>query len=216
MRHQRQQLVLAHRTLAPLHRAIADSPTAWLDWNQLWQMYRHWDHQTPAIRRSVLGVVAGNADSATWDELHRAAATEKTPLVKDQYYDLLASVGDKALAQRALDLALSDEPGATNSAVMLHRVSLRYPDMAFDYALAHLPQVNERVDPTSRSRYFPQLATGSSDPAMIGKVNAYAGKFLAAGSRRDADTAVANIAYRIKVRRERLPVIDAWLAKNSG
>ncbi|WP_419815745.1 M1 family metallopeptidase [Glacieibacterium sp.] len=169
-----------------------------------------------AIRRSVFGVVSVTADSKTWDELHRVAAAEKTPLIKDQLYDLLASVDDKALAQRALDLALTDEPGATNSASIIRRVSTRYPDLAFDFAIAHMPQVNERVDPTSQSRYFPQLAGNSSDPAMIAKVNAYSTKYLAPSSRRDADTAVANIAYRIKVRNERLPVIDAWLAKNAG
>jgi aminopeptidase N len=51
---------------------------------------------------------------------------------------------------------------------------------------------------------------------MIAKLNAYAAENLAAGSRRDADTAVANIAYRIKVRHERLPVIDRWLTGGKG
>ncbi len=57
-----------------------------------------------------------HADAATWDQLHAAAQAEKTPLVKDQYYALLSSAEDPALAQRALELALTDEPGETNSA----------------------------------------------------------------------------------------------------
>jgi aminopeptidase N len=49
---------------------------------------------------------------------------------------------------------------------------------------------------------------------MIGKIKRFAVANLAAGSRREADTAAADVAYRIKVRTERLPALDAWLARN--
>jgi aminopeptidase N len=174
------------------------------------------DHEAVpgALRKVILAVVAQHADAATWDKLHAAAVAEKTPLVKDHLYEMLASTEDQALAQRALDLALTDEPGATNSASMVARVAEQHPDMAFDYAIRHIDKINERVDTTSRSRYFPRLAHGSADPAMIGKLNAYAGANLAPTSRRDADTAIAAIRDRIKVRSERLPEIDAWLANH--
>ncbi|MDC8756398.1 M1 family metallopeptidase [Janthinobacterium fluminis] len=166
-----------------------------------------------ALRRTILGVVAQNADSATWESLHAAALSEKTPLVRNHLYDMLAYSKDGALAQRALELALTDEPGLTNSPAMINMVAAHHPDLAFDFALAHLPQVNARVDSNSRSRYFPRLASGSADPAMIAKVNAYASSHLPADARADAATSVANIKYRIKLRKERLPTIDAWLAR---
>ena len=169
-----------------------------------------------ALRRTILGVVARNADAATWDRLHAMAKAEKTPLVKDQLYTLLSISRDKALAQKALDLALTDEPGATNSAGMIGAVSGQHPDMAFDFAVAHKDAVDKKVDSSASSRYYPQLASRSLDPAMVGKVKAYAEKYLAAGSRRDADTAVANIEYRIKVKNERMPAIDAWLKQHGG
>jgi aminopeptidase N len=165
------------------------------------------------IRRAALRVVAGNADGAAWDRLHADAKSEKSPLVRQQLYDLLAAPNDPALAQRALDLALGDEPGATTSAGMIAAVSRRHPDLAFDFALAHLPQVNKLVDETSRSRFIPLLGAGSADPAMIGKINAYAEKHLTPGSRRDADTAAAAITYRLKIRQDRMPAIAAWLDK---
>jgi aminopeptidase N len=167
------------------------------------------------LRKTVVAVVAQHADPATWDALHAAAIAEKSPMIKDHLYDLLASSTDRALAQRALQLALTDEPGATNSAAMVARVARNHPDMAFDFAIANMARINERVDTTSRSRYFPRLATGSADPAMIGKINAYAGAHVAPTSRRDADTAIASITDRIRVRTERLPEIDAWLARNA-
>ena len=168
------------------------------------------------IRRVTLGVVAGNADAATWDRLHADAAAEKTPLVRQQLYDLLGTPDAKALAAKALALALTDEPGATTSAGIIARVAGNHPDMAFDFALANLGAVDKFVDSTSRSRYFPRLASGSADPAMIDKLNAYAAKYLAADARRDAEIAAASIAYRIKIRNERLPAIGTWLDTHGG
>jgi aminopeptidase N len=167
-----------------------------------------------ALRRTITSVVAYNADAATWDQLHTQAQAEKTPLVKDALYTLLASAKDEALAKRALDLALTDEPGATNSSNMISTVSRAHPELAFDFAVAHREQMNKLIDSTSRSEYFPRLANSSLDPAMIGKMQAYAQANIAPTSRRGADTAVANIQYRIGVHKDRLPEIDAWLKKN--
>ena len=169
-----------------------------------------------AQRKAILGVVARHADPSTWEQLHAAARAEKTAMVKDQLYSLLASTQDESLARRALDLALTPEPGETNSAEMVSRAAALHPDLAFDFGIVNIAVVNQKVDASSRSRYFPRLASRSADPAMIIKLKKYAAEHLAVGSRRDADTAVASIAYRLKVRQERLPVIDRWLAGVKG
>ena len=169
-----------------------------------------------AVRRSVLGIVAYNADAATWDKLHAMAQAEKSAMVKAQLYQYLAAAKDDALAKRALDLALTDEPGATISASMIRGVAGAHPDMAFDFAIAHREQVDKLVDSTSRSRYYPGVGGGSHDPAMVGKIRAYAEKYIAPTSRRDAETAIAGIQYRVKVRNERIPAILEWLKSHGG
>ena len=168
-----------------------------------------------ALRQPVLAVVARNNDVAGWAAMRSAARAEKSPVAKDQMYMLLATANDPGLSQRALELALTDEPGATNSAAMVARVAQHAPEMAFDFATANMAKMNARVDESSRSRYFPGLATHSADPAMVAKVKSYADANLAAGSRRDADTAMAEITDRIKVRAARLPEIDAWLTRHA-
>ena len=165
------------------------------------------------LRNVILGIVARNADAATWDKLHAQAQAETTPLIKDQLYGLLAIAKDDALAKRALDLALTDEPGATNSAGMISRVAGQHPDMAFDYAVAHREQVDKLVDSTSRSRYYPGIGGGSRDPKMVDKLNAFADAYIAKSSRRATDTAIAGIKYRREVIEKRLPQVTAWLAK---
>ena len=165
------------------------------------------------LRKVVQGVVARHADAATWDKFRQLARAEKVPLVRDQWYVLLSSAQDPALAQRALELALGDEPGATNTAKMVATVAALNPDLTFDFAVAHRVALDERVDFTSRSRYYPTLGAGSSDPAMVGKIGAYAQAYLAEGSRRSAETAIETIQYRIRIQSERLAAINAWLVK---
>ena len=172
------------------------------------------DAMPPALRSTITGIVAHSADAATWDKLHAMAKAEKTPLIKDQLYTMLSIAKDKALAQRALELALTDEPGATNSAGMISAVAGQHPDMAFDFALAHREKVDTLVDTTSQARYYPGIGGGSSDKAMIGKLRAYADQYIAASSRNATETAIANIEYRLKVRETRMPAVEAWLKKN--
>ena len=171
---------------------------------------------SPDMRRTVLGIVARNADAALWDQLHAMAKKETSSMIRDQYYSLLAAPKDEALAKRALDMALTDEPGATNSAGMISSVSREHPELAFDFAVAHREQVDTLVDSTSRARYYPMLGAGSSKPEMADKIQAFAEKYIAESSRRDAQTAVTGIQTRVKLRAQRRPQIDAWLKQQRG
>ncbi|HEV2816628.1 MAG TPA: M1 family metallopeptidase [Allosphingosinicella sp.] len=164
------------------------------------------------LRQTILGAVAYNADAATWERLRVMARDERNPLVKGQLYQLLGFVRDESLARRALDLALTDEPGATNASQLVSAVADAHPDLAFDYALAHRERVMALVDASSSSRYLPGLATRSSDPAMLEKLRDYARRHMTPQSRGAADRAIAAIQDRVRVRRERLPDITGWLA----
>jgi aminopeptidase N len=163
------------------------------------------------LRTAIAGIVAQNADAATWDRLHEAARAEKNPLIRTQLYRQLASARDEALARRALDLALTPEPGATNSAVIMSAVAGQHPDLAFDFAIRHREAVEALVDISSRSRFVPQLGARSTDPAMIGRIEDYATRYLTLQSRRPADEAIASIRDRIRVRQTRVPDISRWL-----
>ncbi len=165
------------------------------------------------LRKSILGVVAQHADAATWDAIHAQAQAEKTPLVRNQLYTLLASTEDEALARKALDLALTPEPGETLSSTMISKVASNHPDMAFDWAVAHKDAVNGKVDNSARTRFIPGLGSASSNPATAEKIKAYAAANLAEGSRKEADKAAAAVLNRARIRQDRLPAITAWVAK---
>jgi aminopeptidase N len=120
------------------------------------------------------------------------------------------------LARRALELALTDEPGATNASQIFSAVATEHPDLAFDFALAHRERVMGLVDASSSSRFLPGLATRSADPAMVEKLRDYATRYMTPQSRGAADRAIAAIQDRVRVRTQRLPDITRWLEARRG
>ncbi|HEX9954026.1 MAG TPA: M1 family metallopeptidase [Allosphingosinicella sp.] len=169
------------------------------------------------LRTTILSVVARNMDAAGWDRLRAQARAETNPLVKASLYRLLGASRDPALAQRALDLALTDEPGATTSSAIVSAVAARHPDLAFDFALRNREKVEALVDTSSRSRYIAGLGAGSADPAMVERIEAFATRYLTPESRRPADQAIGSIRERVRVRTTRLPDITRWFeAKARG
>ncbi|HYI39514.1 MAG TPA: M1 family metallopeptidase [Allosphingosinicella sp.] len=163
------------------------------------------------LRSTILAVTARNVDSAGWERLRAQARAERSPLVKSQLYRLLGSAADPALAQRALDLALTDEPGATTSAGILSAVADEHPDLAFDYAIRNREKVEGLVDISSRSRFLAGLGGGSADPAMVAKLEDFAKRTMTPQSRGRVDVAIAAIQDRVRVRTTRLPDITRWL-----
>jgi len=166
------------------------------------------------LRTAILDVVARQANSATWERLHSDAQREKNPLVRQELYQLLGGSRDEALARRALELSLTDEPGATTSSHIVSAVAGSHPDLAFDFALANREKVEAQVDVSSRSRYFPSLAERSSNAAMVNKLEDYAQRFMTPQSRKSADVAIASIKDRIRVRDTRLKEITWWFQEH--
>lgn len=165
------------------------------------------------LRMSWLGVIARHASKDDWGKLRDMANAAPSQLEKGSLFGLLGAAHDDALAQQALALALTDEPGATNSPAIISRVSGKHPDLAVDFVLAHLPQVEKLVDISSRSRYVARLATGSKDPAMPGKLDAYAKAHLTPESRKPIDESIARIQESIATRNRIKADITAWFAK---
>ena len=78
-----------------------------------------------------------------------------------------------------------------------------------------MAKVDELLEPTSRTSYFAELATGSRDPAMLDKLTRL-GATVPASSRGEIDKADAAIRYRLGVIKDRVPQMERWLAANGG
>jgi aminopeptidase N len=180
------------------------------------RLFAAWQSDPNAIPGSLkttwLQVVARNADQATWDAIHARAKVSTNALERTSLYQLLSIAHDDTLAQRALDLAMTDEPGKTTSAGMITGVSGSHSRMAIDFVLAHLAQVNQLIDISGRSRFMQRLAGGSDDTSLIPILQNYANANLAATDRKPVDQAIAQLQFRASTQPRIRTEVAAWLA----
>jgi aminopeptidase N len=165
-----------------------------------------------AIRRPVLRAVALSADAPTYDSLYGLAKKETDFTVKDQLFVALASARDIVLANRSLDIALSDEPAKTTGPSMISRVSLDNPDRAWDFARGHLDAVTSRLDALQRNSFMPSLAARSTNPDRLPELRRFIDEHVPSESRRQAEKYVADLEFLVKVKAQRIPEIDKWIA----
>ena len=138
-----------------------------------------------AARQAVLQIVADHADAATWEQLHVLAQKATDPTDRSRFYGYLGGSHDPALSDRALALALTKEPPATDAPGIIAAVSGRFPDKAFAFALAHRAEVDAMVEPTSRTSFFARLATGSLRPGHPAEAEGLCRHRPGLGPRRD-------------------------------
>jgi aminopeptidase N len=164
-----------------------------------------------SLKATWLGVIARNADAATWDALHERARATTGSIERASLYQLLGRAKDDALAQRALDLALTNEPGKTTSSGMITAVAGQHPRMAIDFVLSHLAQVNQLIDISGRSRFMQRLAASSRDPALIPVLENYAQANLAESDRKPIQQAVDRIRSEAAQAQRIRTETAAWL-----
>jgi aminopeptidase N len=179
------------------------------------RLFAAWQANSNAVPGSLkttwLDLIARNADEATWNVIRAKAEAATGFAERTSLYQLLAAANNDALARRALDIALTDEPGKTTSSGMITAVAEQHARMAVDFVLAHLAQVNQLIDTSGRSRFMERLSGRSTDASLIPTLEAYASANLAASDRKPIDQAIARIQFASgKLPRERTEVA-AWL-----
>lgn len=168
------------------------------------------------LKESWLKIVATNADEATWQKLRALANAAPTELQASQAFASLGNAQDPALARKALELALTDEPGATTGAAIIAAVGLVNPDLAVDFALEHRAAYEAQIDASSRPRALARLGEASADPSMIAKLDGYAKRYLDPTSRQAIDQSIAKIRDRVATRQKLLPAIADWLSAQTA
>jgi aminopeptidase N len=179
------------------------------------RLFGAWEANSNAIPGSLkttwLDLIARNADEATWNAIHAKAQAATGFAERASLYQLLGAASNEALARRALDIAMTNEPGKTTSSGMITSVADQHPRMAVDFVLAHLAQVNQLVDISGRSRFMGRLSGRSADASLVPTLEAYANANLAASDRKPVDQAIARIRFDSgKLPRERSE-LGAWL-----
>ena len=167
------------------------------------------------VRLAVLRVTAAHADAATYEALRAIARRTEVFVQKQQLYEALAYARDPALARETLTLSLTDEPPPQLRPLLIRGVASngRRPEVAWDFLVANFDAVAAGLDSSQRNRLPASVASGFADARRAVELREFAARRIPADARAEADKAAAVIELRAKVRAERLPEVDRWLAE---
>jgi len=164
------------------------------------------------VRAAVLGAVGAAASPQTFEAMLAQARAATSQLQKRTLYNALSATRDRALAQRALELAFDPDVPAAFGPDVIGNVGGSFPEMAADYAAAHRAEIAERLDPDSATTFLPGIISGSNDPAMLRRLRETIDRDVPATSRRGPEAQYAGMNERITTRERRLNDISAWVA----
>jgi len=170
----------------------------------------------PDDQETVLAIVMRSADAATFEQLHAIARSEKEETAQRRDYAALMQVGEPVLAEKAAQIALSDEIPPQAVAIRLRLVVLlagRHATLAWhafrdhaDELLAH----NPKYAPLITAQYVPEYFWEAAPPQEIEAwVRARLPAEMAPNIARGMETVHALRAERAVL----TPAADAWAAQ---
>ncbi len=162
------------------------------------------------LKTTWLGIAARNATAAEWDMLAALAAASNSTVERQTYYQLLGGTQDEALAQRALDFALTGEAGTTSAAI-ISAVAREHAMLAYDFVMANRDAVEALVDASGRAGYIAGIAANADDPAMIARLEEYRAT-LPEDQRRTVDRVMLQLRDRFDSEPRLRAQIGEWLA----
>ena len=165
----------------------------------------------PTIRNAALNVYAANVTPAEYEALV-AQARGATDFVEQRRAWLrVAAARDEALARRTLQMVLGEDIPRQIRTQVLSVVGGGHNQLAWDFLVANRAAIEALLDPLQRLEYPPGLASGSSNPAMIAALEAYARDFPE-GARPTVAAAISAIRIRAETVEQRMPAVEQWIA----
>lgn len=167
-----------------------------------------------SIRRPVLNVVGFTADAALYDQLYALAKTTIDPVAKDQLFVALAAARDKGLAQCSLEIALGNDAATATGPEMISRVAAENAPLAWAFVLDHLQDVSAKLDAMQRVTFAPSIGAQRLDGTALQQLRKFIDANVPAANKAQVERFYADMVFRLSVRDQRIPEIDAWLASN--
>ena len=161
------------------------------------------DSLSPDIRAAVLHVTGRFADEATWDKIHERGLKTTSIEEKQNYYEALMATTDPKLAQRALQISLTDELPTSRALVVVSKVARESgrPDLAWQFAKANMKKLLGKADALAANSYAPSLFTFFSEPERIAELRAYAKSDLPEAATKAVAKALDEISFRVEFKK---------------
>jgi aminopeptidase N len=170
----------------------------------------------PDLRPHVFAVVGRYADEATWNKLHELGLKTTSIEEKQNYYDALACARDPKLAARAMEISLSDEVPTSRAIYLVAKVARQSerPEVAWEFAKAHMKQLLAKTDALAANSYAPGLFTFFSDAGRISELQRYAKSDLPPTAAKDVAKAIDEVGFRAELKPLLATQIAAWIDKS--
>jgi aminopeptidase N len=165
-----------------------------------------------SIRQPVLNVVGSTADAGLYDRLYALAKAAVDPVAKDQFFVALAAARDKGLAQRSLEIALGSDAATATGPEMIARVAVDNAPLAWAFVLDHLRDVTAKLDAMQRITFVPSIGAQSLEKAILQQLREFIDAKVPEANKAQVERFYADMVFRLAVRDQRIPEIDAWLA----
>jgi len=152
----------------------------------------------PDLRAPVCAVVGRYGDEGTWNTLHELGLKTTSIEEKQNYYDALAGALDPKLSARTLEISLGDELPTSRAIFLVSKVARQSerPDLAWQFAKAHMKELLAKTDALGANSYAPSLFTFFSDAARIEELESYAKANLTAAARQHVAKAIDEVGFR--------------------
>lgn len=156
----------------------------------------------PDLRPAVFAVVGHYADEQTWNKLHELGLKTTSIEEKQNYYDALAEVTDPNLAERALEISLTDEVPTSRALFLVSKVGREsdHPELAWEFAKKHMSELLGKADALAANSYAPGLFTFFSDATRVPELQDFAKAKLPTSAARDVAKAVDEVTFRAELK----------------
>jgi len=167
----------------------------------------------PNLRSPVTVIVGRYSSRTVYDELLSMA--EKARIVEERrtYLRALSAALDPELAHRTLEYLMSDHvmPGDACRALEDLATEGEHPAIVWEFATAHLNEMEQRFGLFRRNRLLSSIAAGFMDAPQADALIAFARSYLAPVALREFEDSADLIRFRAKLKVKTLPAIDEWI-----
>ena len=171
----------------------------------------------PTLAQTALSIAARNGDAALFDKLQSVYETSANPVFQDGALRLLAQFADPALAERALEYAVSSKVRSQDAAIQL-AIAIQIPESrsaAWSFVKANWDKVKTELSPE-----MAEILVGSMRSFCSAETRDDVQSFFAAHpvpmATVDLKHSVEQINGCITLRSLQEPNLKQWLAAHSG
>jgi len=182
------------------------------------QMRKDPNGLTPDLRGAVVGVVGRYSSETVYAELHQLARDATLLEAKDDYYHAMECALDPKLAEKTLELAISEELSPAESASAFARVASEgeQADLAWNFVKGRLDQLERDQSQTLWTVLVPAIVGGMYDRETAEEILNLSKNRSKDNSLVRTQMAVDLLQARAKLRERLLPDIDDWVKKKAG